>query len=49
MPAELVARIDRIERNRSRFNSVSIRHELQRSLQSPHPDSLATAAVGLAA
>ena len=56
MPAELVASIDRIERNRSRFIAEAVRHELQRrqrlelqhSLQSPHPDSLATAALGLA-
>lgn len=56
MPAELVASIDRIEGNRSRFIAEAVRHELlrrqrlelQRSLQSPHPDSLATAALGLA-
>ncbi|MEB3305349.1 MAG: ribbon-helix-helix domain-containing protein [Cyanobacteriota bacterium] len=55
MPAELVAGIDRVERNRSRFIAEAVRHELQRrqrlelqrSLQSPHPDSLATAALGL--
>jgi len=55
MPAELVAGIDRIERNRSRFIAEAVRHELQRrqrlelqrSLQTPHPDSLATAALGL--
>ena len=55
MPAELVASIDRIERNRSRFIAEAVRHELQRrqrlalqdSLQSPHPDSLATAALGM--
>jgi len=55
MPAELVAGIDRVERNRSRFIAEAVRHELQRrqrlelqrSLRSPHPDSLATAALGL--
>jgi len=55
MPAELVAGIDRVERNRSRFIAEAVRHELQRrrrlellrSLEEPHPDSLATAALGL--
>ena len=55
VPAELIASIDRIEGNRSRFIAEAVRHELlrrrrlelQRSLQSPHPDSLATAALGL--
>ena len=50
MPAELVAEIDRIESNRSRFIAEAVRHELQRrlrlELQSPHPESLATAALG---
>jgi metal-responsive CopG/Arc/MetJ family transcriptional regulator len=53
MPAELVAEIDRSESNRSRFIAEAVRHELQRrlrlelqcSLQSPHPESLATAAL----
>ncbi len=56
MPAELVAGIDRIEGNRSRFIAEAVRHELQRrqrlellrSLEAPHPDSTATAALGLA-
>lgn len=56
MPAELVAEIDRIEANRSRFIAEAVRHELQRrqrlellrSLDAPHPDSAATAALGLA-
>lgn len=54
MPAGLVAGIDRIERNRSRFIAEAVRHELQRrrrlellrSLHEPHPDSTATTAVG---
>ena len=57
MPAELVAGIDRIERNRSRFIAEAVRHELQRrrrlellrSLEAPHPDTAATASLGLAA
>jgi len=55
MPAELVAGIDRFERNRSRFIADAVRHELKRrrrqellrSLEEPHPDSLSTAEVGL--
>lgn len=55
MPAELVARIDRVERNRSRFITQAVRHELKRrqrqellrSLEEPHPDSLITAELGL--
>ena len=55
MPSELVAGIDRIESNRSRFIAEAVRHELQRrqrlellrSLEAPHPDSAATAALGL--
>jgi Arc/MetJ-type ribon-helix-helix transcriptional regulator len=57
MPAELVAGIDRLERNRSRFITDAVRHELKRrqrlellrSLQEPHPDSSTTAALGLTA
>jgi len=57
MPAELVAGIDRIERNRSRFIAEAVRHELRRrqrrellrSLEEPLPDSAATAALGLTA
>lgn len=56
IPAELVAGIDRFERNRSRFIAEAVRHELKRrrrkellcSLEDPHPDSLATAELGLA-
>jgi hypothetical protein len=55
MPAELVAGIDRYERNRSQFILDAVRHELkrrqrqvlQRSLENPHPDSIATASLGL--
>jgi hypothetical protein len=55
LPAELVAGINRYERNRSRFIAEAVRHELkrrqrqelQRSLEDPHPDSLATASLGL--
>jgi len=55
MPAELVAEIDRFERNRSRFIAEAVRHELKRrrrqellrSLEGPHPDSLSTAELGL--
>lgn len=55
MPAQLVAGIDRYDRNRSRFIAEAVRHELKRrrrlellrSLDSPHPESLATAALRL--
>ena len=55
LPAELVAGINRYERNRSRFIAEAVRHELkrrqrqelQRSLEDPHPDSIATASLGL--
>lgn len=55
MPAELVAGIDRWESNRSRFIAEAVRHELKRrrraellrSLEEPHPESVATAALGL--
>ena len=55
LPAELVAGIDRYEPNRSRFIAEAVRHELKRrqrqelrrSLEHPHPDSLATASLGL--
>ncbi len=55
MPGELVAGIDRIEGNRSRFITEAVRHELQRrqrqellrSLEAPHPHSAATVAVHL--
>jgi hypothetical protein len=55
LPAELVAGIDRYEPNRSRFIAEAVRHELKRRrrqdleccLEHPHPDSLATASLGL--
>lgn len=55
MPSELVAGIDRIERNRSRFIAEAVRHELQRrqrqellrSLDATHPDTAAIASLGL--
>ena len=57
MPAELVAAIDQLEGNRSRFIASAVRQELQRrrrqellrSLEAPHPDPLATASLGLEA
>jgi hypothetical protein len=55
MPADLVAGIDRYARNRSGFIAEAVRHELKRrrrqellqSLAHPHPESLATASLGL--
>lgn len=55
MPADLIAGIDRFERNRSRFIADAVRHELKRrrrqellrSLEEPHPDSITTASLGL--
>jgi hypothetical protein len=55
MPADLVAGIDRYARNRSGFIAEAVRHELKRrrrqellqSLDHPHPESLATASLGL--
>lgn len=56
MPAELVAGIDRIAGNRSRFIAEAVSNELRRrrhlellrSLACPHPDSAETASLGLA-
>lgn len=56
LPAELVARIDRLERNRSRFIAEAVRHELirrrrdglLRSLKSPHPEAAELADAGFA-
>ncbi len=56
LPAELVAAIDRYERNRSRFVAEAVAHELERrrregllqSLRSPHPEALAVAELGVA-
>jgi hypothetical protein len=55
MPADLIAGIDRFERNRSRFIADAVRHELKRrrrqellrSLEDPHPDSITTTSLGL--
>jgi post-segregation antitoxin (ccd killing protein) len=57
LPAELLARIDRLERNRSRFIAEAIRHELERrrlaqlreSLAHPHPESADFADAGFEA
>ena len=57
LPENLVARIDQLERNRSRFVAEAVerelhrrlREELRRSLDAPHPESLDVADEGLAA
>jgi predicted transcriptional regulator len=57
LPEDLVARIDQLERNRSRFIAEAVerelhrrlREELRRSLDAPHPESLDVAEEGLAA
>ena len=57
LPAELIDRIDRLERNRSRFVAEAVRNELarrrraelQRSLEHPHLETAEHADVGLAA
>jgi len=57
LPEDLVERIDRLERNRSRFIADAVerelhrrlRAELHRSLDAPHPESLEVAEQGLAA
>ena len=46
LPVELIERIDRVERNRSRFIAQAVEHELAlrrrggllRSLKNPHPE-----------
>ncbi|HEY6555312.1 MAG TPA: ribbon-helix-helix domain-containing protein [Vicinamibacteria bacterium] len=51
MPAQLVEEIDRLERNRSRFVTEAVEHELDRrrrealltSVHSPHPQTAALA------
>ena len=56
LPAELVAAIDRCDRNRSRFVTEAVAHELDRrrregllrSLRNPHPRSRALAEIDLA-
>ncbi len=55
LPAELVDRIDRLERNRSRFVAEAVRNELarrrraelQRSLARPHPETTEHAELGI--
>lgn len=56
LPIDLVEGIDRFERNRSRFITDAVEHELVRrrresllrSLQSPHPEAAELAETGLA-
>jgi hypothetical protein len=56
LPVDLVERIDRLERNRSRFVAEAVEHELAhrrragllRSLKSPHPEAALVAEAGLA-
>ena len=55
LSAELVAGIDRLERNRSRFIAEAVEHELARrrreellsSVRNPHPETLDLAESGL--
>ena len=55
LPADLVERIDRIERNRSRFVAEAVEHELTRrrqaallhSIHRPHADTVALVDTGL--
>lgn len=54
LPSEMLKGIDRFERNRSRFITEAVRHELERrrregllrSLQAPHPNSDELLALG---
>ena len=56
LPVELVHSIDRLERNRSRFITEAVEHELSRrrregllrSLENPHPEAVELAETGLA-
>jgi hypothetical protein len=56
LPIDLVEGIDRLERNRSRFITEAVEHELVRrrregllrSLASPHPEAAELAETGLA-
>ena len=56
LPVDLVERIDRLERNRSRFVAEAVEHELAhrrrgellRSLRSPHTEATLVAEAGLA-
>jgi hypothetical protein len=55
LPAELIEHIDQLEKNRSRFITTAVEHELTRrrrqdllrSLESPHPEASELAEVGL--
>ena len=57
LPSELVAEVDRLEKNRSRFVLEGVRREVQRrkreelrrSLAGPHPESLEMTDEGLIA
>ncbi|MBI5505333.1 MAG: hypothetical protein HY899_11060 [Deltaproteobacteria bacterium] len=56
LPRELIASIDRLERNRSRFIAEAVEHELVRrrrdgllvSLENPHPEAGDLAETGMA-
>ncbi|MEZ4650460.1 MAG: hypothetical protein R3E97_17080 [Candidatus Eisenbacteria bacterium] len=56
LPAEVLQRIDRLVRNRSRFIAEAVEHELARrrrqellkSVASPHPEAAELADMGLA-
>ena len=56
LAAELVASIDRVERNRSRFIAEAVEHELERrrraallrSVRQPHAETVALVDTGLA-
>jgi hypothetical protein len=56
LPVDVVASIDRLERNRSHFIAEAVQHELVRrrragllrSLQRPHPEASELAETGLA-
>jgi hypothetical protein len=56
LPVELIESIDRFERNRSRFITEAVEHELVRrrreglllSLKSPHPEAAELAETGMA-
>jgi post-segregation antitoxin (ccd killing protein) len=55
LPADLLERIDRLERNRSRFILEAVEHELAQrrrdallqSVQNPHPETTGLVDVGL--
>lgn len=55
LPADLVEKIDQLERNRSRFIAEAVEHELAQrrqdallqSLQNPHPETVDLVDIGL--